>query len=407
MKKTFKFKNLITLTLVLSLSFGVIFSAPAPEVAAKTTTQMKNEIEDLEEKSKAIEKEIASLKKQQASKEELRDALKKQIAATESEIVACTALIDSYKAEISQFEKEIEEKETEMADTKKLYRERIRSIYMSGNVNSDLLVLLGADDISDYLSLSEISKSISAHDKKLVDSLSADIAEINEKKEAINQKLSDQNTVKKSLDEKQKKLKSQRAEVNSVISELESDTDSLESQSAAYEKAIQQLENQIQEELRKAASATAGSSTNPVFTSGKFTWPVPGYYNITSYYGYRIHPISGKRKLHGGIDISSAGICGKPIVAAADGVVISAGYNTGGFGNWVVINHGVSGGNQFATLYAHMLSSPVVSAGQTVKAGQTLGYVGSTGQSTGNHLHFEVRVNGNRVNPMSYFSKAK
>ena len=180
------------------------------------------------------------------------------------------------------------------------------------------------------------------------------------------------------------------------------DKSALEAKNKQYEAAINKLEKEVQVALAAANS----SGKNPVIKSGRFTWPVPGFYNVTSYYGYRVNPVSGIYKLHGGIDIASAGIYGKAIVAAADGVVVSAGWNSGGFGNWVVINHGMSGGNQFATLYAHMCRAPIVSAGQSVKAGQTIGYVGSTGNSTGNHLHFEVRVNGNRVNPMSYFNKA-
>ncbi len=403
MKRLSTLKPFIALVLVFVLSLTSVFCAPITEVEAKSTSQMRDEIEELEEKSKEIEKEIAALKKKQATQEEMRNALRRQIAATEEEIAAATALIDSYKADIDKFEAEIADKEAEMADTKNLYMQRVAAIYMSGNINSDLLVLLESDSLSDFLSLSEISKSISSHDKQLIDSLTDDIALINEKKTAINEKLSEQNSIKKSLASKQSKLKAQRAEISGVIADLESDADTLEATSKKYEKAIAQLEDEIQ----AALNAANNSGSNPVFVSGKFTWPVPGYYNITSYYGYRIHPISGKRKLHGGIDIASAGIAGKRIVAAADGVVIAAGYNTGGFGNWVMINHGTSGGNQFATVYAHMKYSPVVKNGQNVKAGQTLGYVGTTGASTGNHLHFEVRINGNRTNPMGYFSKVK
>ena len=130
---------------------------------------------------------------------------------------------------------------------------------------------------------------------------------------------------------------------------------------------------------------------------------MPGYHLVTSPYGYRIHPITGKRKFHKGTDISGGNIKGKPIVAMADGVVSIASYNQGGYGNYVMINHGTSSdGNSYVTLYAHM-TRYIVSVGQKVTKGQTIGYVGTTGASTGYHLHFEVRVNGNTTNPMSYF----
>jgi len=392
----------VTMTFILIISlFSSTIYVPA---SAASTSQMKNEISELEEKSAKLEKEIAELKKNKAEQNALKTKLDEQIAVTQEKISACTRLIDSYKAEIKEFEAEIAEKEAEIEDTKFLFRQRMRSIYMSGSTNNDLLVLLDAEDFSDYLALSEVSRTISAHDRKIVDEIVVAIADINKSKTAINAKMAEQNNLKKSLANEQEKHKEQKTEVNSDISKINSDQSALEAKNKTYEAAINKLEKEIQAALAAAASGSSGK--NPVFKSGRFTWPVPGYYNITSYYGYRIHPVTGKRKLHGGIDIASAGIYGKPIVAAADGVVLSAGWNSGGFGNWVVINHGMSGGNQFATLYAHMCSAPVVSEGQEVKAGDTIGYVGSTGMSTGNHLHFEVRVNGNRVNPMSYFSKA-
>ncbi len=388
----------VTLVVILSLFSSVLYIP----TSAASTTQMKNEISELEAKSAKLEKEIAQLKKDKAEQNAIKTKLDEQIAVTQEKISACTRLINSYKSEIKKFEAEIKEKQAEIDDTKFLFRQRMRSIYMSGSTNNDLLVLLDADSFSDYLALSEVSRTISAHDKKIVNEITDAIEEINKSQKAINEKMAAQNEIKKSLANEQAKLKNQQAEVNGVIATIDNDKSALEAKNKTYEAAINKLEKEVQAALAAASS----SGKNPVFKSGKFTWPVPGFYNITSYYGYRVNPVSGIYKLHGGIDIASAGIYGKAIVAAADGVVVSAGWNSGGFGNWVVINHGTSGGNQFATLYAHMCSAPVVSSGQTVKAGQTIGYVGSTGNSTGNHLHFEVRVNGSRVNPMSYFSKA-
>ena len=388
----------VTFVLLTSLLSSVIYT-PA---SANSTSQMQNEIDELEKKSAKLEKEIAELKKDKAQQNAVKTKLDQQIAVTQQKISACTNLINSYKSEIKQFEADIAAKENEIADTKFLFRQRIRSLSMSGSTNNDLLVLLDSESFSDYLALSEVSRTISAHDKKIVTELTAAIAEINKSKIAINEKMADQNKIKTTLANEQAKLKAQQSDVKEVIAEIDGDKSALEAQNKVYEAAIEKLER----EVRAALAAATNSSQNPVFTSGQFTWPVPGYYNITSYYGNRVNPVTGVYKLHGGIDISSAGIYGKPIVAAADGIVISAGWNSGGFGNWVVINHGVSGGNQFATLYAHMCSAPIVSNGQSVKAGQTIGYVGSTGNSTGNHLHFEIRVNGNRVNPMGYFSKA-
>lgn len=378
------------------LTVGSVVCLPT---SAASTSQMKSEIEELEEKSKKLEAEISALKKDKAKQQTIANKLDEQISNTQAKIAACTRLISGYKSEIKALETEITNKQAEIEETKFLYKQRMRSIYMSGSTNSDLLILLDADSFADYLALSEVSKTVSAHDKKLVNEITKAIASIKESQKAINEKMEAQNSAKSTLASEQAKLKSQQSEVNGVISSINSDQKALEKENAAYHAAINQLEKEIQAAL-SAATSGGTSAKNPVFTSAKFLWPVPGYYNITSYYGQRWG------RLHGGIDIASAGIEGKPIVAAADGVVIAAGYNNGGYGNWVMINHGTNGGKQFATVYAHMKYSPSVKNGQSVKSGQVIGYVGTTGRSTGNHCHFEIRVNGSRVNPMGYFSKA-
>lgn len=398
-------KQILRIFALFILAFSILLcSVTTPPVVtkAKTTNQMKNELSELEEKSKQLDKEIAALKKDKADKEKIRAKIQERIDNTQDEINTCNRMISDLKAEIADLEAQIAKKEGEIEDTKFLFRQRMRSIYMTGSTNNELLILLNSDNFADFLALSEVSKTIEAHDKKMIQEITAAITEIDAAKAIIETKINEQNGIKVTLDAKKADLRAQRSEINGVISEMNSDQASLEKKAKEYDKAIEKLEDEIQ----KALAAANNSGSNPVFVSGTFIWPVPGYYNITSYYGYRIHPISGKRKLHGGIDIASAGIAGKPIVAAADGVVIAAGWNSGGFGNWVMINHGTNNGNQFATLYAHMKYTPVVSNGQNVKAGQVLGYVGTTGASTGNHLHFEVRINGNRTDPMNYFKRA-
>lgn len=391
------FKVMVCFCLSFTLILGSVMAVPT---SAASTSQMRDEISELEAKSKKLEAEIAKLKKDKAAKQQVANKLDEQISNTQAKIAACTRLIGNYKAEIRTLEKEIENKQAQISETKFLYKQRMRSIYMSGSTNNDLLILLDADSFADYLALSEVSKTVSAHDKKLVNKITAAIASIKKSQKAINEKMEAQNSVKATLASEQAKLKAQQSEVNGVIYSINSDQKSLEKENAAYEAAINNLERQIQAALSAANSGGSNSNKNPVFTSARFSWPVPGYYNITSYFGQRWG------RLHGGIDISSAGIEGKPIIAAASGVVLAAGYNTGGYGNWVMINHGTNGGKQYATVYGHMKYTPSVRTGQSVKAGQVIGYVGTTGRSYGNHLHFEVRVNGSRVNPMGYFNRA-
>lgn len=395
-----KFKRFVGISL--SLIF-MITSFSSFCVSAKSTSEMKSEISDLEEKSKELETEISKLKKDKENQQQLKATLQNQINITQEKINACTDLIAKYNSEIAEHEKQIKQKNEEINETKFLFKKRMRSIYMTGSTNNELLILLDADNFADYLALSEVSKNISAHDKKLVNQMTEAITAINNAKAEINQKLSAQKTAKETLANEQAKLRSQQNEINGVIASLSEDQSALEAENKKYEAAINNLEKEIQAALAAAAAGSKNNITdkNPVFTSGQFTWPVPGYYNITSQFGQRWG------RLHGGIDIASAGIRGKPIVAAADGVVLAAGYNNGGYGYWVMINHGVYNGKQYATVYGHMIANPSVSAGQSVKAGQHIGNVGTTGDSYGNHLHFEVRVNGSRTNPMNYFSRVR
>ena len=322
-------------TVAVLLSVVLLFSlAQSFSTAAKSTSQMRNEIANLESKSKQLESKIAQLKKQKAAQDEIKAALQEQITATQSEINACVSTINGYKAEISECQKKIDQKQKEIEETKYTYKQRMRSISMSGSTNNDLLVLMDSSSFSEYLALSEVSSKISSHDKKLLNEITEALAVINANKAEINQKLSAQNDVKARLATKQAALKAQQSEINSVINSINTNKASLEKENKSYENAINNLENEIQAALKKAYSGSSGAAT-PVFTSGQFTWPCPGYYNLTSNFGTRWG------RLHGGVDISSAGINGKPIVAAADGVVIAAGFNRGGYGN----NGGVNSQN--------------------------------------------------------------
>mgnify|MGYP000915536101 CR=1 FL=1 len=161
---------------------------------------------------------------------------------------------------------------------------------------------------------------------------------------------------------------------------------------AAKRKAEQEKSNNSNKNNNTGSNNNGGSTT----PTGTFQWPVPSSHTITSNYGYRIHPISGTKKLHAGIDIGAPG--GSNIVAADAGTVVlsSFGYN-GGYGNYVIISHG----NGITTRYAHC-SNLFVSAGESVSKGQVIAAVGSTGASTGNHCHFEVRINGGSKNPLNY-----
>lgn len=371
---------------------------PAEEpivVSAATVDDYKDKISDLEEEKKEIERELANLKSDKKDQKAEQTALQRKIDNLQSQINICNNQLSKHESDIEQLNADIAAKQKELEDTKYIFRQRIRAIYMSGGMTaSSLTVLLSAEDLSDLLIKTQLTQSISAYDKSLIEKIGNDVNTINTKKAEIDKLIKEQEAIKATLKDKKSELDSDIKKVNSVISGLNSDINKLNNQADKLDAAIKEYEQAIKD---------AQNVGKDQVHSGKFIWPCPGYRTITSPYGYRKHPISGKRKLHKGIDISGGGIKGKPIVAAADGVVSIAKYNSGGYGWYVMINHGEdSKGDAYSTLYAHM-TKYIVSYGQTVKKGQTIGYVGTSGASTGYHLHFEIRVNGEAKNPMNYY----
>lgn len=375
MHQKHRIKRFLCLILTLVLLCAAVSSVP--QAGAATLSEARQERD-------RIQKELDELKAQKASQEEIQKKLEEQIANTEDEISLVTEELNKIKSELSVVQAELDAKNTELEENKELFKQRLRAMYMSSGSGVELQVLLGSDDMADYLAKTELARSVSAHDSQLIEEIVTAVNEVQSKASEIQVKKDAQDAVKRELASKQQDLNSQMDELSAVLAELEENIDDKE---AAYKAAVAEVD--------QLASQVVGDSR--LSYDGNFLWPVPGYYNITSGFKWRW----GRQ--HKGIDISSSGISGKPIVAAADGVVITAAYNTGGYGNYVMINHGMNNGASYVTLYGHM-TRYVVSSGQSVTQGQVIGYVGSTGFSTGPHLHFEIRVNGTAVDPAAYFN---
>ena len=393
------FKKIISVVLCCCFVLGVTITASNNNnylsVSAATVDDYKDKINELEQQQKEIEAEIKDLKSQSKDKEKEKQLLSKRIDVIQSQISVCNDQIAKCDSDIAALEQRIADKEVEMQNTKYLFQQRLRAIYMSGGMTaSTLSMILSAENLSDLLTKTEFTKSISAYDNALMSKLVSDMQSIENSKVEIVALIDEQKSAKAVLDEKNKELKKEIGEINSVISDIKNDVNSLQNQVDKLDKAIAEYEQAIKD---------AQDKYQDQHHDGQFTWPCPGHKNITSPYGYRTHPISGKYKFHKGIDIAGGNIKGKPIVAAADGTVSLAAYNSGGYGYYVMINHGkADDGKSYVTLYAHM-TRYIVKVGQKVKRGETIGYVGTTGASTGYHLHFEVRVNGNTTDPKKYF----
>lgn len=357
---------------------------------AETAQELQEELDELTKKQKEIEKKLSSLKSDISNKKEIRIALEEKIANAQTQI-------DVYNQQILLLQKQVDEskeaydKAAVTFNTQlNIFKARLRAMYMTGNT-SYLTMLLSADDFADYLYKSKLVESVSAKDKELLDSMQKEYKKISSARNSLKKKQKSLETAQTKLAKQQVSLQAQYNELENLIRDLEDQQAALveDSEEAAKAKA------EVEKELAEAARNTGGL----VYSGEAFLWPCPGYYKLSS----KFKPAN--RPGHTGIDISSSGIYGKPIIAAADGTVTQAGDKNNGYGIYIIINHGKNkkDGKVYTTLYGHC-SSIVVKKDQFVKAGTVIGYVGSTGNSTGPHLHFEVRINNTPVNPMNYYS---
>lgn len=370
--------------------------------------------ESAQSKLKSAQTKQSELKsKINSTQSQINDNTKKK-EAIDSEISKVQSQIDTLNSKISDSNTKIVAKQTELTAAEEESREqydnylnRAKMMVERGSVTY-LEVLLNSKSFSDLLARYSVVKQIVRYDSQKLDELKA----IEQKIAAIKTELENEkaNLVSLKADEtaQMNTLSAKRAESQQIISGLEADKSSYEQALDNAEKAeanaraeIKRLAEAAEKKAAAAAAAkskSGGSTKSSVATySGKYSggmiWPSSG--PVTSPYSTRVHPITGKVRKHAGIDIGSP--YGSNIVAAAAGTVIVAGYNAGGYGNYVVISHG----SGISTLYAHA-SSLCVSVGQTVSQGQVIAKVGSTGLSSGPHCHFEVHVNGADTNPMQY-----
>lgn len=374
----------VALVMAAAMVFGVIALGVSYVFAANEQAQ----IDASNEKIKNEQAKINELKEKQNLTAENIEALKK-------ETVGIQAQIDAKSAEISETAKRLEKAESDLAKAKEksdnqysAYKERFRVMCEDGSV-SYLAMIFSSENVMDFLNNIEIAREISEYDKKIYDEMKESERKIEELKTEIQANKAKQEEEKAALDSKKSELSSKQAELESAKKALMSDAE-----------AAQKV---IDEEYRKQAALKAQmagslskSGDGSVYTGGRFLWPTPSCTYVTSAFApQRVNPVTGKLRPHTGTDIGAQ--YGAQIIAAAGGTVKFSGWN-GGYGNCVIIDHG--GG--YSTLYGHM-SSISLSVGQTVSAGTQVGRVGSTGNSTGPHLHFEVLINGTAVNPMQYF----
>ncbi|WP_422486184.1 murein hydrolase activator EnvC family protein [Gudongella sp. DL1XJH-153] len=368
--------------LILFTAFLMVFLTVV-QASGQSVDALKKQQEQIQNQIEQTKKEIANM---QSQSKEIDNQIKEidlkvanaasEIESVEKEIEIINLNIDNTMEELLTAEKNIEER----LDT---FNQRLRVMYKNGNTGY-LEVLLSSGNIKDFLSRQEMIQSIAEYDKEL-------IKYMKEQRDIIEEKKVEMEGQRASLEVTRSKLESRKRDLEKVSREKENLMGRLQQNIKSYESEYDKLNEFAKEIETKIVKLQRDSGP---YSGGKMDWPVPGHSRISSPYGYRIHPIFKVKKLHTGVDIPAP--TGTPITAAAAGTVIYSDW-LGGYGKVVMLDHG--GG--IVTLYAHN-SSVVVSEGQTVARGATVAKAGSTGNSTGPHLHFEVRKNGSYVDPIPW-----
>lgn len=371
------------------MSFMLIFSYCEPTfvVEAKSVNQLQKDKTKYEQNKKSAKAALEQVKmKQKNIADEILD-LDKSVMEAEEELENITNKLKETqkKLEVAQKELEVatEKKEKQLNDFKK----RINYIHECGSIGY-LEIVLQSESFNDFLTRMQYVNDIMSYDKTTLEALKKNETIIQTKTNEIKVERDQVGVLSKQVKQKNADLQQKLVDKKSVAEQYRNDTAKYEQELASWTKAS----NEVESLINQASGSVIQGDVK--YTGGQFSWPVPGRSNISSGYGYRSRPIGSGNEFHTGYDIPGA--YGTNIIAAAGGKVITARY-VNGYGYTVMIDHG--GG--LVTLYGHN-SKLVVSQGQTVSKGQVIAKCGSTGNSTGNHCHFEVRKNGKHTSPRPY-----
>ena len=388
-------------TLVMLFTAACLLAADVTPVLAVTQADidaLKQETAKLESEKAALEKQLDALADNKAEVLQRRKLLDQQVANTSAQIQNIETQISEYSALITQTEAELAEAERQEAEQYDLFCKRVRAMEEQGTVDY-WSVLFRANSFSDLLSRLDAVNEIMEYDQRVIDRLKALQVEISEKKAELEECKTQSEAARAELVSKKKQLDAQRQEAIALIQEIQSNENQYQGALKSLDEEEEAIQRKIVQLSRELAAQQAAQGKPSGSSSGGYIWPVDSRY-ITSTVGGRASPGGVGSTNHKGTDIGRVGYTSS-IYAAKAGTVIVSQYSSS-YGNYVVVSHG--SGN--TTLYAHM-SSRKVSEGQYVNQGDVLGITGSTGNSTGPHLHFEVTENGVRINPLSHGAEPK
>lgn len=398
-KKTQRIIVIVVAAALLLTVLVPVLSVLAYGTVTKSDIQgIKDELSDIKEQKKEAEARLAAIRNDLSKAKEQMELIQGQVVLTESQINASQQLLDQYDGDIAAKEAEIAELEVQEQEQLEEFYRQTRWMEETGSV-SYLSILFQASSFSELLDYADLITNIMEYSNRIIDRLENTQRQIGEARDEVQAARNEEAAVKEELEGQKAELEAKRAEQDKLLKQIAAS----ESEAAEEAKKLAESEARINKELKDAERKYAQqlaelerqnqqNNNNINMTSGNWYWPLPGRYKLSSLFGSRIDPINGRPSNHTGTDIPAPS--GTPIYAAQGGVVttVNRNKNSSSYGYYCIISHG----NGYATLYAHQCQVPPVTEGQTVSKGQVIGYVGTTGRSTGNHLHFEVRVNGVR-----------
>ena len=383
---------LSALLALLIFALAVFPASPALAVSQAEIDALEEQRDALKAERESMQADIDALKNEQAGILEQKRALDEQNEVYRQELELIEEQVSLYTRLVDEKAAELEEATAAEEEQLATYKQHVRAMEENGKYTY-LSIIFGSRSLSELMSNLDMIGEIMEADKRIYDQYTA----AREKAEEIK---AEYEVTLEQLSEKQDEYEAEKVELEAKIAEASAMIEQLEAEISTnydlYLEVLAQeeaLESDIQNKIAELERQEAASS---ITSTGSYIWPLPGY-SPGSAYGWRMHPIFNEMRFHAGEDIGAPS--GTPILAADSGVASVYPDNGNGYGNYIMINHG--GGR--VTLYAHM-SSFAISGGASVSQGQVIGYVGSTGNSTGPHLHFEVRVNGATTDPKQYFN---
>ena len=420
-----KIVRIISIVLAAVILLSLVSTALIVMVHAASSSEIKSKLADLRAKQAEIQKQSDELEKSIAENKDQTKTLVSQKAEIDQEMEMSRQKIENLNEQIQQLNLLIAEKQTELEASvakeealQKQYKARLRSMEETGSV-SYWSILFRASSFSDLLDRVDMIREIAESDQLMLKQLSAATQAVETERADLEQQKLDLQQTEDDLAVEQAELETKRAKADTLITQMQAEYASLsdeflaaEADVAAGREQIKQAETEYCKALAKeqaAAAAAAAAANKPSSgsnsssssasggaSSGGFAFPLAYSTGVTCAYGPRVHPINGNKSFHYGVDLAAG--MNTEIYATKSGTVTGATYGEAN-GYYVTINHG----DGYSSIYAHM-TNYVVSAGDSVKQGQLIGYVGTTGWSTGPHLHFEILYNGSNVNPMNYIS---